>query len=224
VTASTTNSVICNGQSTTLNGGGANTYSWTGGAINGVAFTPAASASYIVTGTNTLTGCTGTNAVNVTVNANPTVTAVSNASIICAGQSVTLTASGANSYTWNTSANGATIVDSPTTTVSYTVTGSNANGCTAIATIQQSVSACTAIEEQALANSFRLYPNPGHGLATLELNETANVIILNTLGQVISNEHLQAGQHTIDLSMQANGIYFVKVIGSRQQTIRLIKE
>lgn len=40
VTASATNSVICNGNPTTLTASGATTYTWTSGITNGVSFTP----------------------------------------------------------------------------------------------------------------------------------------------------------------------------------------
>jgi hypothetical protein len=215
---------ICNGQTANLTASGASSYSWnTGASTTSIAPTPTTTTTYSVIGSSG--SCSDSTTVTVNVNPNPTVTAVSNASLICVGQTVTLTASGANTYTWNTSANGASITDSPTTTITYTVTGEDGNGCTAIATIQQSVSACTGITEQSLTNIIKLYPNPGHGIATLELSEEASVIILNTLGQMLSNEKLSAGNHEIDLSMQANGIYFIKVInGSRHQTIKLIKE
>jgi hypothetical protein len=47
---------------------------------------------------------------------------------ICVGQETILTASGATQYTWNNNAqNGVAI--SPTTTTTYTVTGTDVNGC-----------------------------------------------------------------------------------------------
>lgn len=55
---------------------------------------------------------------------------------ICEGQSVTLTASGASTYTWSpatglSSTTGTAVTASPTTTTTYTVTGTDVNGCTA---------------------------------------------------------------------------------------------
>ncbi|MBL7935112.1 MAG: hypothetical protein JNM51_04805, partial [Bacteroidia bacterium] len=68
VEATVSSSVICNGNSTTLSGTGANTYAWTGGVINAIAFTPTVTNTYTVTGTNTLTGCTNSAVTSVTVN------------------------------------------------------------------------------------------------------------------------------------------------------------
>ncbi len=48
---------------------------------------------------------------------------------ICIGSSATLIASGATSYTWNTSSNAASIVVNPTSAAQYTVTGTLNNVC-----------------------------------------------------------------------------------------------
>jgi hypothetical protein len=48
---------------------------------------------------------------------------------ICVGSSATLSASGANTYTWSTNSNAASIVVNPTTSTHYTVTGTLNNVC-----------------------------------------------------------------------------------------------
>jgi hypothetical protein len=65
------------------------------------------------------------------VNNMPTVTV--NSPSVCAGSSVNLAASGAQSYSWNTSATTSVIVVSPVSTTVYTVTGSN-GACSQIKT------------------------------------------------------------------------------------------
>lgn len=68
------------------------------------------------------------------------------------------------------------------------------------------------------------YPNPSNGLFNIELTENAQIIITNTLDQVLSNKSLLAGNHSIDLKNEANGIYFIKAIsGSKHQTVKVIK-
>ena len=118
--------VVCEGTSVTLSGSGANNYSWNNGVSNGVAFTPSTSATYTVTGTDN-NGCIDSDQVQITVNANPTVSA-GNDQVICAGELVTLSGSGASSYTWN---GGVTdgLSFSPNSTQTYTVTGTDNNGC-----------------------------------------------------------------------------------------------
>jgi uncharacterized protein (TIGR02145 family) len=132
------NQSVCAGNQVTLNGSGATSYSWNNGVTNGVAFTPANTQTYTVTGTNA-NGCSNTAQVTVTVNALPVVSAGSNQSV-CAGNQVTLNGSGATSYAWN---NGVTngVAFTPANTQTYTVTGTNANGCTNTAQVTVTVNA-----------------------------------------------------------------------------------
>lgn len=118
---------VCQGMPVTLNGSGAQTYTWNNGVSNGVPFTPNATQTYTVTGTNA-NGCVGTDQVTITVNTATPVEAGA-AQAVCQGGSVTLTATGAQSYSWNNGVtNGVSFVPGSTTT--YTVTGTSANGCT----------------------------------------------------------------------------------------------
>jgi hypothetical protein len=120
---------VCTGTSVTLTASGASTYSWSGGISNGVVFTPSATTTYTVTGTSA-NGCTSTDQVIVTVLGNAIINAGSDVSI-CAGTSSTLTASGGVSYTWNNGVgigNGLSV--SPAVSTTYTVTGTDASGCT----------------------------------------------------------------------------------------------
>jgi hypothetical protein len=117
---------VCDGSSVTLSGVGASTYTWDNGVTDALAFTPLATATYTVTGTD-INGCINTDQVTVTVNIIPAVDA-GIAQTICVGGSVTLSGSGAATYTWD---NGVIdgIVFSPTATLNYTVTGTTVAGC-----------------------------------------------------------------------------------------------
>lgn len=102
VTAAASSNSICTGSSTTLNGSGADTYTWTNSVINGSAISPTTTTNYTVTGTNTLTGCTNTAAITVTVNSIPTTTVSTTGTITCVTPTINLNStpvSGA-SYTW----------------------------------------------------------------------------------------------------------------------------
>lgn len=122
VTANSSTTSVCEGHTISLNGGGANTYTWTGGAINNASFVPVATASYTVTGTD-LNACSNTATIAVTVNPGPTVSV--NSGSICALQSFTFVPSGALTYSYS----GGTSIVSPNTTSNYTVTGYDALGC-----------------------------------------------------------------------------------------------
>ena len=136
VTPSATNSVICNGNPTTLTASGAATYTWTSGITNGVSFTPTVTTTYSVTGTS-VEGCTNTAVQTVTVNSTPTI-AVNSASI-CSGQTATLIATGASTYTWSNTFTGASQTVSPVLTTTYSVLGTDINGCVSVSAATSTV-------------------------------------------------------------------------------------
>ena len=122
---------ICNGSSTNITAGGANTYTWSNGLGTGTpkSVSPTTSITYSVTGTD-LNSCSATATAVVIVNPTPTVT-TSVGGAICSGGSTNITAGGASTYSWSNglgSANPVTV--SPATTSTYTVTGTDGNGCT----------------------------------------------------------------------------------------------
>src|ERR1019366_8240266 len=116
---------VCAGLPATLTASGAAAYSWsTGSAAGSLTLSPATTTSYTVTGTSL--GCSSSAIATITVNQIPVVTV--NSVLICQGDPATLTASGANSYSWSNGSAVNPITVSPATTTSYTVTGTTA-GC-----------------------------------------------------------------------------------------------
>lgn len=118
---------VCIGGQVTLNGSGGVSYTWNNGVTNGVAFTPASTTTYTVTGTSAQ-GCQNTDQVTVTVNSLPTISAGSNQTV-CLGTPVTLNGSGGVSYTWNNGVVNSQAFQPGLGTNQYTVTGTDANGC-----------------------------------------------------------------------------------------------
>jgi hypothetical protein len=103
--------------------------------------TPVTSTTYTVTGTDA-NGCSNSSTITVNVNTPPTVVSSSSVGTTCAGDVVTLSASGAVSYNWMPgSLNGASVTDVPTASTTYTVTGTDANGCTNSSTVTVNVNA-----------------------------------------------------------------------------------
>lgn len=213
---------ICAGSNFTLNPNGASSYTFQGGSA---VVSPTANATYTVVGS---TGTCVSNVVTATVNvsAAPNVTTATSNSLICVGQSATLTAGGANTYTWNTSATGSVVVVSPTVSTTYTVTGTDLNGCTKVTSITQSVSTCAGISTAPdVTKEFEVYPNPNNGIFNVQLKTNAKVEISNSLGQIIIGENKVSGLHNIDLRKQADGVYFVRITaGERSIQYKVIKE
>lgn len=134
-TVSVANASVCQGASALITAGGATTYSWNTNALtNTISVSPAVTTVYTVTGSNAANAisCTDTKTSTLTVVVNPTVTIAASSTILCLGGSVTLTALGANSYSWSNGASTATQVVSPATTTGYVVTGTT-SGCISVA-------------------------------------------------------------------------------------------
>ncbi len=138
ITVSPSVSTICEGSSVTLAASGGTTYNWTpSSGLNStnastVIASPSATITYTVSGTTS--GCSSGATAIVNVTTNPSVTVIPVSSAMCEGSMTTLTASGASSYTWNpatglSGTNTASVGASPTSTMTYTVTGTS-SGCT----------------------------------------------------------------------------------------------
>ena len=128
----TLNDSICEGSSTTLIASGAVSYLWSSGQtgiIPGtISVSPDSTTTYIVTGYNDI-GCSDTDSITIVVSPAPPVDISASATIICSGDVVTLTASGADTYLWSGGLlPSSQVTVSPTSTTTYTVTGTS-NAC-----------------------------------------------------------------------------------------------
>lgn len=206
---------VCKGEMVTLLSFGAITYTWSGGVIGGVGFTPSVTSTYSVTGTGS-NGCNNTALITITVNPLPNVNATSSSSLICAGQSVTLTANGASSYTWSIGQSGTSVVDFPGSITTYSVIGTATNGCTNSALITQNVSVCLGLENITKENSIKVFPNPNNGSFNIEINIPGefNIEFFNTLGQVVYKENLNYGLNKINLEVKS-GVYYYTILNNK---------
>lgn len=82
--------------------------------------------NYISTDEN---GCRYNGSFNIADGSNPSVSIAQADTAVCAGNSVSLTASGANTYAWSSGQNTAAINSTPANTTSYVVSGTDNNGC-----------------------------------------------------------------------------------------------
>jgi uncharacterized repeat protein (TIGR02543 family) len=166
------------------------TSSASGGTISSIAISsnlPAGTYNGIMTITNTA-GCSITKNVSLTINALPAITiaATPTSAIVCSGSNVSLTASGASTYSWSGGiSNGSSFsVTSPT---SYTVTGTDANGCSATATktvnyypassnvVLASASVSGAVEQCTESDGYTYYADPASpGQYLFGINKNGN--------------------------------------------------
>ncbi|MCF8296180.1 MAG: lamin tail domain-containing protein [Saprospiraceae bacterium] len=109
-------------------------YSWTPaiGLSNPSVFNPSAypivTTLYTLTVTDTVTNCSATASVLITVTAGPSIDAGADVTI-CEGDTAMLTVTGGVTYNWSNGDTTASISVMPTVTTTYIVTGINAAGC-----------------------------------------------------------------------------------------------
>lgn len=120
------NTGFCEGGTTTLTAIASGPVQWNTGSTSS-ALLVASEGQYVltVTGTN---GCISRDTAVVIKYALPTIT-IEGPSSCCKGSQLTLTASGAHTYSWNTGAIGASILVSPGQETTYIVTGTSPEGC-----------------------------------------------------------------------------------------------
>jgi len=131
VNASASPSLSCSGNPVTLSVTSAVTgYTWSPGPITGsnVIVAPTANTIYTVTASDGT--CSGVGTITVNTKPNPTLSIVPSSTMVCEGAVVTMTASGAITYTWIApSSNAPNISDNPTSVTLYQVSGTNSVNC-----------------------------------------------------------------------------------------------
>ncbi len=132
----------CPGSNTTITANGGTGYVWNDAGNSTTASITVTAGSYSVTGTDA-NGCTGTATATVTQSPAPAIN-ISGALSYCAGANTTLTASGGTGYVWNDAGN-STTASITVTQGSYTVTGTDATGCTATASATVTENASPAV-------------------------------------------------------------------------------
>lgn len=201
---------LCVGQQATLSANGAISYTWSTNAnSNTIVVTPTASTTFTVFGVSG--SCTGTTQINLGVDPTPTVSASASSSLICVNNTVALTATGANSYTWMPgNLSGTSITDMPSGTTVYTVTGENAFNCKNSETVQVTVDPCTGINEVSSSYSaIRISPNPNNGSFKLQVTELGTYSIFSSIGQLIQSIDLKEKEQAISLVGFSSGVYYL---------------
>lgn len=132
-------SSVCQGTSTTFTAAGGTTYTWSTGS-NSSSITVNTGGVYSVSASNGQ-GCKSTQTVALTVNPNPVMSVAGDTLLCKAGESATLTASGASTYTWLPgNFHNPVVVYNPNSNSIYTVNGTDSLGCSGTATIGVNIS------------------------------------------------------------------------------------
>jgi hypothetical protein len=161
------------------------------------------------------------------VNAVPNVT-VSSASSICINDSITITASGANTYTWNSISTGSQFTTPTFTTTGsfiYTVQlqGTGNAGClsTKTVTVNILVQSCdVGIKQKDLqwfSDNITLFPNPTSGNLNIFFSgsvpaDIRTFSVFNNLGQLIKKENIELHRTPVDIGTSdlSPGLYQIR--------------
>jgi hypothetical protein len=197
---------------------------------------PSSTTTYTVVGDNG--GCTNSATSIVTVNNLPNVTATAVQDTICIGNSTGINATGALSYTWSpatglSATTGSTVVANPTVTTTYTVTGTDVNGCDNTTAVIISVDGCTGLINSTGHINVEVYPNPNNGTFTISFaggkDENCTVEIRNLLSQLIYTDKFAVPgnglQRSITMPFDKKGVFTLVIAsGSGKKVYRLLVE
>ena len=234
---------VCAGSSVNLTASGAGIvgYTWNPSGANTQvlsatpAGTPGSSVTYSVLGSNSF-GCSALATQAVLINGLPTVNASSiPANNICVGGNLALNASGtAVSYQWtsntvfNQGQNILVVVPATPSSLTYSVTGTDLNGCTSVATVNMTSFICTSIKSNVAALAgLSVYPNPTNGLFIVELVNGLNktVEVSDVTGRTIVSANSSDDKIDMNLQTLANGIYYVTIRSNNAvEVMKIVKQ
>jgi hypothetical protein len=222
-TSNKVNNSICNNDSVRLNLKGAKTYSispiYNLSNSNDSTFFlfPRNTTEYTITGTSAL-GCNGSNKINITVNPLPTISISPQISTITRGDSLKISATGNDAYTWTpttyiqSGANNKSMTTKPDSNIVYTLTATTSFGCKAtgvsIVYVKNKPTNPTSIQI-ATMNDIKWYPNPAKEYVTIETPIPVEMEIYSLEGKTILKSDLKADKNNVSLQEISKGIYYI---------------
>lgn len=219
--------LVCASSVNTYTASGASTYTWSTGATGLTSTINAGVSGYTCTvlGNNSF-GCENSVSYVINVLPAPSLSVTSSHSLMCKGETATITASGAVSYTWTGNITNASFTVNPAQTTTYTLIATGSNACEAKTTFTQSVKICTGINEMTQDQlSWQVYPNPTRGDFILELDhysKDTRLIILNGMGQIVFEQEQLSAITSIHSNLAAGFYYaYVSSDGKKSAAIKL---
>ena len=213
---------ICEGASTDLTATGAANYAWSTADITPmITVSPTTNTLYSVTGTDAQ-GCSASTNINITVHSLPTVDITATDATLCEGESTDLTASGADSYEWNTTETTSTITVSPLATASYQVTGTDVNGCQNTSEISITVNALPSLTVNATemevcegeSSDLSVSGADTYEWSTTETTANITVTPLTTTTYQVTGTDINGCQNTAEITITVNALPVVSISAS----------
>jgi hypothetical protein len=220
---------VCKGSSVNMYAYGASNYLWSSGPSGAnVTVSPTIATTYSVIGVNSF-GCSANSSLLINVLNLPSINIGSSATQICLGESATLSGSGGVSYVWasnNVLIQAQQAVVMPSQTTAYTLTGTDANGCSNTANTVLTVNGCVGINEVTSALGLNVFPNPSNGEFKIVFNDNSNktIEVMDLSGRIILSNISANETANLNISHLANGIYYVKVSSNKAtEVVKVVK-
>lgn len=222
---------ICAGEEVQLSALGALSYTWSqqpGFHGAGISVNPSISSTYTLWGSNNF-GCVNTATQSIVVNPLPELSILSSDadSLVCAGEAVSLSGSGALTYVWAASSmylqNPVAVVYPQASTV-YTLTGIDENGCYSRSTYSLQVEMCEGVSEYGQNRDLSVFPNP----AEEELNVVSSqgsllaLELLDLSGRTILKTNVDSNRTQLSLLGLSKGLYYLKVSTAEKTTLHKV--
>jgi len=114
-------------------------------------------------------------------------------------------------FKWNDPAQQTTATATGLSAGTYTVTITDANGCSYISSVAVLFSEPSALDDFTKFG-WSVFPNPTNREINIVLDQTADVIIINALGQSVwSQDLLPTGLNVLDVSHWPHGVYSIRI-------------
>lgn len=211
-------SAICSGNSATFTASGALTYTWNGNSsLTGstVVLTPSTSIAVQVVGTNSL-GCSAAANTVIIVLAAPPVVATAAQTLVCMGQSVTINATGASTYSWNNGSTGSSAVYTPTGLTQVVVSGFvSGNICPGNSTVTINATQPTVV---AIASPTAICIGKTATLNATGADNYTFSSMFNSVNPTVTTVYTVTGEATID-NLTCTGETTVQVVVNPNPTI-----
>ncbi len=204
---------ICLGQSATLTASGAGSYTWSNNSNAATQIlSPTLSTIYNLSATGSSNNCVSSQTILVTVFPNASVVISPSRTLTCTGETLSLLASGASSYTWNPGAlTGSNVALSPMPGQNFTLTAKDLNGCDYTSTFKPIVSYCASISQFKGDNQpIKIKPNPNNGRFIISSTCSTKILVYNLMGELIYETVIEIGDTEIDLSYLRDNVYVLK--------------
>ncbi|MCC6372222.1 MAG: T9SS type A sorting domain-containing protein [Bacteroidia bacterium] len=216
VNLSASNNTICLGASVTITASGASTYTFNPGNIttNPAVLSPTFNTNFTVTANSN--GCLKTGLILVKVTPVTDLTVTATETLVCAFQSLTITANGALNYTYNPGGlTGNPIVLTPSVPTIYTVTGADANNCLSDTTVEVLIDICASVSsiKGNASKSIRMFPNPASTQFIIE-TDGGNYLteIYDSVGALVYSVNSGEKKNIyVDTQNWGKGIYLVRM-------------